>query len=329
MRSVLPGGLGGGRLFLLFLVLAVLLWLATGFYRVNPGEQGINLVFGKYTGETEPGLNWNWPAPIGETLTPDVSTRYRVEVGFRSASDGSSGREVPEESLMLTGDENIIDVEFVVLWKIRDARQFLFGIKNPEEAVRNAVEAAVREIIGQSTFERTRTQGRGEVEIKSQELAQRILDSYGSGIGVEQVSMQRVDPPQEVIDAFRDVQAARADKERLVNEAQAYYNQITQEAEGQAAQSIKQAEAYKAEKVANAAGDAQRFLSIYEQYKNNKAVTERRLYLETMESIMRDVDKVLLDVPQGGALPYLSLNELMKNKAPQPAPAGASATGGN
>lgn len=311
MRSVLPNGWHSPKLILIGVVLLLAIWGATGFYRVNPGEQGIELLFGKYTNSTEPGLNWNWPTPIGSVETPDIATRYRVEVGFRSAGSSGSDQDVNEESLMLTGDENIIDVQFVVLWRIKDPQKYLFEIRDPDTSVKNAVEAAMREIIGQNSFELARTQGRGQIETRAQELAQAILDSYSSGISVEQVSMQRVDPPEDVIASFRDVQAARADKERLVNEAQAYYNQITQEAEGQAAQLVKQAEAYQSEKVAIAEGDSQRFLSVYNEYKQQPEITKRRLYLETMEQIYQGMSKVIIDQP-GSALPLLSINDIIK-----------------
>lgn len=323
MKDLLPHGFQSPRLLVGIVAVLVLIWLGTGFYRVNPGEQGVELIFGKYYASTEPGLNWNWPGPIGSVVTPDISTRYRVEVGFRSASGSNSEHDVPEEGLMLTGDENIIDVQFVVLWKIKDVQQYLFDIRDPETSVKNAVEAAMREIIGQNSFELARTQGRGKVESQALELAQKILDSYSAGIAIEQVSMQKVDPPAEVIESFRDVQAARSDKERMVNEAQAYYNQITQEAEGQAAQAVKQAEGYQQEKVAIAAGEAQRFLSIYEQYKADPEVTKRRLYLETMEQVMKNMDKVILDQPAGGSLPLFSINELLKRQPAKPSQEGA------
>jgi membrane protease subunit HflK len=258
-----------------------------------------------------------------------VDYESRVEIGFHSGVDNTSVRDIQEESLMLTGDENIIDIQFVVLWKIGDAGKYLFNIKEPDDTVKSVSEAAMREIIGQSNFESTRTGGRAEVEARTQQLIQQILDSYGSGIIITKLEMQKVDPPDQVIEAFRDVQAARADRERSVNEAQAYYNEVTQRAEGQAQQIIKQSEAYRAEKIALATGDAQRFISVYNQYVKAKEITERRLYLETMEHIMQGMNKVLIQNPegQGGAVPYLSLNELLDRLRPAPA-GGAAITGG-
>jgi membrane protease subunit HflK len=318
-RRAMPGGFGGGRGLLFIALIAVALWLASGFYRVEPDEQGVALLFGRWVATTQPGLNYNLPPPIGSVETPKVTRLNRVEVGFSSgvmldSTRSGTKRDVPQESLMLTGDENIIDIQFVVFWVIKDAGLYLFNIKDPEATVKNAAESAMREIIGQTAFEYARTQGRADIEAQAQTLIQEILDSYGAGINVTQVELQQVDPPGFVIEAFRDVQAARADKERLVNEAQAYYNEITNRAEGDAQRIIKAAEAYKEEKIAVANGDAQRFLAVYEQYRTAQDITARRIYLETMERILRDMDKVLIDstLSGTGAVPYLPLNELLR-----------------
>lgn len=338
MKSILPGGFGSGRALALIGAAAVVLWLVTGFYVVNPGQVGVNMLFGRFVSQTLPGLRWNWPVPIGDHYTPDVATRNRVEVGFRAETASGSDRDVPEESLMLTGNENIIDVRAVVLWRINNVEQYLFGIGEPEASVKNTVEAALREIIGQSTFEYAITEGRGSIELKARDLAQQMLDSYRMGdsgagpITIEQLSLQKVDAPSEVIDAFRDVQKARADKEAAINDAQAYFNQVTEEAIGQSTQIVKQAEAYKAEKVAIAQGDAQRFISIYNEYKQAPDITERRLYLETMSGILAGMNKIIIDEAGGaGAVPYLPLDQLLKQRKSSAgdttAPAGGSAAG--
>jgi membrane protease subunit HflK len=275
------------------------------------------MIFGKWVATTGPGLNYNLPAPIGEVETPMVDFEYPTEVGFASSADGTSVREKADESLMLTGDENIIDIQFVVFWKIRDAGKYLFKVRDPETTVKSVAEAAMREIVGQSKFEAIRTVGRAQIQTQALELIQVILDSYDAGIEVTKLEMQRVDPPQAVIEAFRDVQAARADKERSVNDAQGYFNEITQRAEGNAQQIIKAAEAYRAERIAVATGDAQRFVSVYDQYVKAEDITQRRLYLETMERVMHDMNKVLVETPPGGTVPYLYLNELMQ-RLPQP-----------
>jgi len=294
----------------------LIVWFAFGIYRVQPEEQGVELVFGKWTETTTPGLHYNWPAPIGHVETPKVTRVNRVEVGFRTGYDpsrGTSSRDVSQESLMLTGDENIIDIQFVAFWIINDAGKYLFHIRNPEETVQNAAESAMREIIGKTTFEFARTQGRAKIELEARQLMQQILDLYGAGIQITQVEMQRVDPPGSVIEAFRDVQAARADKERAINEAQAYYNEVTQKAGGAAERVIKEAEAYKAEKIAVAQGEAQRFTEIYVQYAQARDITRRRIYLETMERILGDMNKVLVEggATASGTVPYLPLTELL------------------
>ncbi|HJT13277.1 MAG TPA: FtsH protease activity modulator HflK [Dongiaceae bacterium] len=332
MKNLVPGGMGPGKVGALIAAVAVLLWLASGLYQVQPAERGVPLVFGKFNGIlTEPGLHWNWPAPIGSVLTPNVAAQNTVEIGFRTGS--ASNTNFDDESLILTGDENIIQVEAVVQWFIDDVEKYLFAIRDPNESqsadalkhdtVKNAAEAAIREVIGQSPFEVVITgEGREEVGKKAQQLAQRILDSYNSGIKIERLSLQRSYAPQDVAEAFRDVVRAGADAQSTVNEATAYSNQVTQQALGQASQIKNQAEGYRAEKVAIAAGDAERFTQIYEQYKQNPAVTSRRLYLETLEQIMGNMNKVLIDTGEGGtgAVPYLPLDQLMRQQ-PQPAPA--------
>ncbi|WP_259780777.1 FtsH protease activity modulator HflK [Aestuariispira ectoiniformans] len=318
LKKMLPGDFGGKGI-LVIVLLAVALWFATGFYTVKPGEQGVELVFGKLYDTTGSGLNYNFPAPIGEVLTPSVEAVNQVEVGYRSAGAGRNNvsREISEESLMLTGDENIIDYQFTVFWRIKDAGKFLFNVRNPADAVKNVSEAAMREVIGKSDFEYARTDGRIDVSNQARDLIQQILDSYNAGILITNVNARKVDPPKSVLDAFRDVQAARADKERAINEATAYLNEVTQRAQGQAEQIVRAGEAYKQETIDRADGDASRFLQVYEEYKKAKSLTQRRIYLETMEEILGGMDKVLIENgPDGsaGVLPYLPLNELTGQK---------------
>ena len=332
VKRMLPGGFGSGRSLAFIALIGIALWLATGFYRVEPDEQGVALVLGKVWKLTNPGLNYNLPAPIGEVYTPKVTRVNRVEIGFRSTGDNGDqlAQDVPEESLMLTGDENIISMQFVVLWQIKDPLKYLFAIRDPEETVKNVSESVMREIIGQTAFEYARTQGRGQIESTARDRVQKLLDDYQSGVLVTQVAMQNIAPPEATIDAFRDVQAASADKERSVNEAQAYYNEVTQRAEGLAQQIIKGAEAYKEQTVAIATGNAQRFLSVLTQYEKAKEITQRRIYLETMEQVLKGMNKVLVGRQSGtGTLPYLSLNELLKQQPNQAPPAQGSSTGSN
>lgn len=316
-KRFLPGGMGTGKGIVLVVLAVAALWAASGFYRVQPEEQGVVLRFGKWGRTTGPGLNWNWPGPIGEVFLPKVTRVNRVQVGFRAGVEGRRGGSaalsaVPQESLMLTGDENIIDIQFVTFWIIKDAGKFLFNVRNPETTVGDASESAMREIIGKSEFQFARTQGRVQNEVEAKVLIQGILDDFGTGIEVTRVQLQKIDPPGNVLDAFRDVQAARADKERAVNEANAYRNEVIERAEGEFAKIVNEAEGYRQEKIAVATGEAQRFLSVFNEYKQDKEVTTRRLYLETMRSVLSDMDKVLIDNRLGGSgvVPYLPLREL-------------------
>ena len=316
VRNLLPGGLGGKGLALVA-ALILLLWLVFGgFYRVEPGEQGVAMIFGKVWQTTTPGLNYNLPAPIGSVETPNVERINRVEIGLRSSGTGirvGTQRDIPEESLMLTGDENIIDIQLVVLWRIGNAEDFLFNVRNQVETIKSVSESAMREIIGRTDFDFARTQGRGEIQVAARTLIQQTLDDYGAGILINSIELQKVDPPGQVIDAFRDVQAARADKERSVNVAQAYLNEVTQRAEGEAEQVTRSAEAYKEEKIAGATGDTSRFLAVYEQYKRNPDIITRRVYLQTMEELLSGMDKILIDTRGGGGapIPYLPLDKLI------------------
>ena len=333
VKRFMPGGFGSGRGIAIVVVLVIVGWFISGFYTVQPNEVGVPLLFGKARGLTGPGFNWNWPAPIGEVLKPEVTTIKRTEIGGRADASSDSSSTLLAESLMLTGDENIIDIRFNVQWKIGDKPddplRYLFNIKEPESTVKSVAEAAMREIIGQLQFEYALTVGRAEIEKQSKELIQQILDTYGSGILVTQVALQNVDPPADVVGAFRDVQAARADQVRSVNDAQGYFNKITQEAEGDAQQVIKDAEAYREQKIAIATGDAQRFISVYDQYAKAKDITERRIYLETMERIMQGMKKVLVDTAGGsGTVPYVSLNELIRDQQQPPPPAPAATSTG-
>jgi membrane protease subunit HflK len=331
MKSYMPGGFGSARGIAIIAVLVVAGWMLSGFYTVHADEVGVELVFGRAEAMTSPGFNWNWPAPIGHVEKPKVTVINRVEIGGRSDGGGVSASSLQAESLMLTGDENIIDIHFNVQWQIKDPNLYLFNISEPEATIKNAAEAAMREVVGQMPLERALGGvGRKEVETRTLEILQRILDSYGAGVTITQVASQRVDAPSAVVEAFRDVQAAAADKERLVNEAQADYNRVTQQAEGESQRIIKEAEAYRDQKVALATGDAQRFIAVYEQYKQAKTITERRIYLETMEQIMQNMRKVLVDPGSGsgsGTVPYLPLDQLLRPPpaaAQPPAASGAS-----
>jgi membrane protease subunit HflK len=312
------GGKGGSKPIIFGLIILSVIWALSGLYRVLPDEQGVVLRFGKFINTTQPGLNYHFPYPIESVLTPKVTKVNRMDIGFRSARDtgfsqGGGVADVPEESLMLTGDENIVNIDFSVFWVIKDAGNFLFKIQDPEGTVKAAAETAMREVIARSNIQPILTEGRSKIEVDTQEIIQSILDEYNSGIEITQVQTQKADPPDQVIDAFRDVQAARADMERSKNEAEAYSNDVIPRARGEAAKILQAAEAYKKEVVAKAEGEASRFLSIYNEYKNAKQVTQERMYLETMEKVLADIDKVIIEKNAGsGVVPYLPLPELKK-----------------
>ena len=315
INKFLPGNKSGKKPIMLGLVILIAIWAFSGLYRVLPDEQGVVLRFGKFVSTTQPGLNYHIPYPVEQVFTPKVTKVNRIDVGFRAASD--SGRtsgiaDVSEESLMLTGDENIVNIDFSVFWVIKDAGKFLFKIQSPVETVKAAAETAMREVIAKSRIQSILTEGRSKIETETQEIIQSILNEYESGIQITQVQTQKADPPDQVIDAFRDVQAARADMERSKNEAEAYANDVIPRARGDAAKILQEAEAYKKQVVAAAEGEASRFTAIYNEYVNAKQVTQERMYLETMEKVLADIDKVIIDKKAGGVVPYLPLPELSK-----------------
>ena len=321
INRFIPGrGAGGSKPIFLGLIILVIIWVASGLYRVLPDEQGVVLRFGKFVNTTQPGLNYHIPYPIERALTPKVTKVNRMDVGFRTGSDSgfsSAGvADVPEESLMLTGDENIVNIDFSVFWVIKDAGKFLFKIQDPQGTVKAAAETAMREVIAKSRIQPILTEGRSQIEVETQEIIQDILDEYNSGIQITQVQTQKADPPDQVIDAFRDVQAARADMERSKNEAEAYANDVIPRARGEAAKILQAAEAYKKQVVARAEGEASRFISIYTEYALAKEVTQERMYLETMEKVLASIDKVIIEKnASSGVIPYLPLPELGKKKA--------------
>ena len=314
--KIFPGGKGSNKPIIVGILVLIVLWGLSGLYRVLPDEQGVVIRFGQFIKTTQPGLNYHIPYPVERVLTPKVTKVNRIDVGFRSASDSgrSSGiGDVPEESLMLTGDENIVNIDYSVFWVIKDAGKFLFNIQSPLETVKTASETAMREVIAKSKIQSILTEGRSKIENEVTTITQGILDEYGSGIQVTQVQTQKADPPDQVIDAFRDVQAARADRERSKNEAEGYANDVIPRARGEAEKILQQAEAYKQEVVAKAEGEASRFLAIYTEYVSAKQVTQERMYLETMEKVLADIDKVIIDKNSGsGVVPYLPLPEIKK-----------------
>jgi len=334
-RRVLPGNFNTRTWIALVVIAFVVLWLLNGFYTVAADEVGVVLRFGAYNRTTQPGLNYHLPAPIEKVLTPSVTRVNRTEIGYRSAEGpaarGAGSRQLPEEALMLTGDENIVDINFAVFWVIKDAKAYLFNIRAPDATVKSAAESAMREVIGETPIAQALAEGRGKIESDTHGLLQAILDTYGAGIEITQVQLQRVDPPGPVIDAFRDVQRALADRERLRNEAEAYRNDIVPKARGAAAAVKQEAEAYRQEIIARAQGDAARFTSVYQAFKAAQDVTLQRLYLETMEEVLKNSNKVIVDKSAQGAsgvVPYLPLPALGGGTGAAGVPAQGNPPGG-
>ncbi len=313
---MMPGNFGSKRIVPILLLVLVVGWLLSGFYRVNPQQQGVVLRFGEWVSTTPPGLHYHLPYPIESVMTPEVTRDNRIDIGFRdSGRDGSSNRrDVAFESQMITGDENIVDIDFVVFWRIGDAGQFLFNLADPIETTKVAAEAVMREAVGGVDIQFALTDGRQEIQAQVKRGLQDLLNEYESGVTVREVQLLAVDPPADVIDAFNEVQRARQDKERLKNEAEAYRNDVVPRARGEAAQIIAEAEAYAAEVVSRAEGDASRFQQIYQAYLLSKDVTVERIYIETLEEIFGNVDKIIIDknVSGSGVVPYLPLPTLNK-----------------
>lgn len=295
----------------LIALIAVVLWLASGLYRVQPQEHAVILTFGKWTDtRTEAGLGYVLPWPIQQTQKVDVAFDRRLEVGFRDQTGSGGGTDVPGESLMVTGDENIIDIDFIVLWRINDAGNYLFQIRDPETTVKKVAESAMREIIGRTPIQRALTEARGQVEIDTKALMQQMLDDYKSGAIINSVQLLKVDPPADVVDAFDDVQRARADRERARNEAETYRNDIVPRARGEAQKLIQDAEAYKQAVTIKAQGEADRFTAVASAYATSKDVTQKRMYLETMQQIMQQSRKLIVSEGGSNVLPYLPLDGL-------------------
>jgi membrane protease subunit HflK len=322
LRGVLPGGNLGGKGFAILSVLAILLWGFSGLFTVQPDEIGVVMRFGKFARQVLPGWSYHLPYPIEEVLKPKALRVNKMDIGMRLVDDvrrggGTSVRDVPEESLMLTGDENIVDVDFAVQWKIKPegVGEYLFNIDKQEGTVKAVAESAMREVVGRSDSRDITTTKRQEIETGVHGLMQKVLDSYSAGIQVIQVQLQKVDPPTQVIDSQRDVQAARIDLERAINEAQTYQNRVIPEARGKAAQIIQAAEAYQEQTVAEARGQTSRFLQIYDQYKKAPQITRERMFLETMERLFGGTDKIIIDSGQG-VVPYLPLDALNRRQPP-------------
>ncbi|MFP4561450.1 MAG: FtsH protease activity modulator HflK [Thiohalorhabdus sp.] len=314
--GILGGGGPGfsGRGIAIVVGIALLLWLASGIYVVNPDEQGVVKRFGKHTISTEPGLHYHLPWPIESVHTPKVTQVRRIEVGFRDRPGREESMHIPKEALMLTGDEAIVDLQFAVQYHISDAAKYLFEVSDPDGAVRAAAETAIREVVGQRPIDDVLTQARAEVAQETLDLMQSILDHYNTGLQVDDLALQSAQAPDPVRAAFRDVISAREDRTRAVNEAQAYSNDILPRARGRGERILQEAEGYRARIVKAAQGSASRFRDVFEEYQNAPEVTSRRLYLETMEQVLERSEKVMVDIPESGNLLYLPIQEVLKQR---------------
>ncbi len=289
------------------LMLLAALWLASGFYQVQPSEQGVVLRFGRYVDTTDAGLHYHLPYPIEDVIKVNVTQERSINLG--SVENRDYRNNAFTESHMLTGDENIVDINLTIVWKIKDAKDYLFSMRSPDATVSVAAQSVLREIVGQSEMQPIITGDRGKVEDDTKDELQRVLDEFGAGIQIVRVKLQKADPPREVVDAFNEVQRAKADMERFKNEAEAYRNEVLPKAHGKAAQILQDAEAYKATMINKAQGEADRFASVYAAYKAGKDVTVKKMYLDALEEVLQKSNKVIVDPSQkGNLLPVLQLN---------------------
>lgn len=310
--------------YIILFVVVILIWLGSGIYIVQPGEEGVVRTFGRFSAVTTSGLNYRFPWPIQTVTIVDVESIRRVEIGFRT-SDSDRKQEVLTEALMLTTDENIVQVELLVQYRIANSRDFVFNVQNPEIVLLTSAEVGLRSTVGQMTIDAVITEERARVQEDTRAFLSRLLDDYGTGIQVTDVRLQVADPPEEVRDAFQEVVRALADKERLINEAEAYQNDIVPRARGEKQRAIEEASAFKDGEVLRATGDAQRFLSVLNAYRTAPEVTRERLHIEALEKILNQTELILLDEEaiNNQVLPFLPLTD---PSAPPPSPNPSSST---
>jgi membrane protease subunit HflK len=308
-------GLPSGKLtFILLIILSI--WMATGVYVVDQAERGVVLRFGRFVDTTLPGLRWHWPYPIESVQLVNTEQIRNVEIGYRSTNIGRQPMgSVPAEALMLTQDENIIDIKFAIQYLVKNAKDFLYNVKEPSATLQQVTESAVREVIGKSKMDFVLTEGRGEIVDQARRLIQEILDRYQTGIEVTSVNMQDAQPPEEVQAAFADAVKAREDEQRLKNEAETYSNGILPKARGAAARQLEEANGYRSRVVASAEGESNRFVKVLEQYEKAPEVTRERLYLESMENILAGSTKILVGTEGSNNLLYLPLDQLIEKSS--------------
>lgn len=309
-----------GGFYLLLFIIIVALWLSSGVYMVQPGQEGVVQTFGRFTGITTPGLNYHLPLPFQQVRIVDVESIRRIEIGFRT--DGTGRQEVLGEALMLTTDENIVQVELLIQYRIADSHDFVFVVQNPEDVLLTSAEVALRSAVGQMTIDAVITEERARVQEETRVFVSQLLADYGTGIQITDVRLQGADPPEEVRDAFQEVVRALADKERLINESEAYQNDIVPRARGEKQQLIEEAQAFKEQRVLRATGDAERFLSILGAYRLAPDVTRERMHIEALEEVLSNVELILLDSEAvgGQVLPFLPLREINDSNLSEVAP---------
>lgn len=317
MKGWFPRGPQGPKAIILGLAVLIGVWASTGFYKVQPDEQGVELMFGKFVKSTEPGLHYWFPGPVGDVVTVSVTQIRQINIGTQTPEDNAKRfgqvRREADDRQVLTADQNVVDADYSVFWRIAKAEDFLFNIRNPEETIRRAAESAMREVAGRSSLDQLMTDSKEALQAEMQTQLQALLDYYGAGVTITGVKLLAVDPPKQVIEAFHDVNNARQDLDRQRNEANAYRNDILPRAKGEAEKMLQDAMAYKERQVKDAQGEADRFNSVYDSYKVNAAVTRERLYLETMQEVLGRSNKVLIDKNGGsGVVPYLPLPEVQK-----------------
>ena len=326
-RSVMPGDMNTHKMIGLGILAAAVLWLSSGVFMVSPGEHAVIQRFGAWSRtETTEGLHYRWPAPIEQMTKVNVNEIRLINLGFVDA--GAGQREIPEESMMLTSDRNIVDLNLAIQWNIKSAEDFLYQVLDQENTIKKVAESAIREAVGQTEMFPVITSKRKEIADKTKAILQANLDEYKSGVNITQVLIEKAEVHPDVQDAFQDVQSAKQDGEDVQNRAEAYRQDILPKARGAAIQMAQEAEAYRQTVIARATGDAERFNAIYSAYLGGKDVTKERMYLETMEQILKNAQKIILDNEKGGSgvVPYMSLNELNRNRIPAP-PAVAPAAG--
>jgi modulator of FtsH protease HflK len=326
LKSFIPGGSSMGGKGLIVLVLGVIaVWLLTGFYTVRPNEVGINMIFGQYTRTTGEGLRYNLPYPIGRVIKPNVTEQQRIEIGYRSTGGQARSRDMLEESLMLTGDENIVDIDFDVVWQVNAARaqDFVFNLQNPQGTIKSVAESAMREVVGRRNIQAVLTTEQASVAQEVRQIMQQTLDAYGAGVLINVAQLQAVQPPSEVRQAFFDVNAAQQDAVRVQNEAETFASRVVPEARGEAARTVQQAEGYREQSVADASGQAARFRQVYEAYRLAPDISRERIFIETMERVLGGVEKIIVDQNGQGVIPFLPLNEAQRRQQP---PQGGAAS---